>query len=274
MSSIRATVKNFFYKTGLVNILDKVLYEVAYLKNKKRNGAFRRENPTLPIPPDYFLYETYRLDYEQFFKDGELTAKEIVDAVHPYSKKKFSTILDWGCGVSRVTMHLHKFVEPKTEIYGCDINQEMIGFDKATFRDISFSIIPYTPPTNYNSSFFDFVYALSVFTHIEASFQKQWIEEIHRILTDQGVFLFTTHGSSFYSKLLPEEKKVLDKNGSFTKQFSKKGHRMMTTYNSKEAFTNLLYPYFEIMEFRDGKDDRSNQEVQDFWIVRKLQIEK
>jgi ubiquinone/menaquinone biosynthesis C-methylase UbiE len=269
MSNIRATVKNFFYKAGLVAILDKVLYKVAYLKNKKRNDAFRRENSTLPIPPDYFLYETYRLDYEQFFKDGELTAKEIVDTVRLHSKNNIGKILDWGCGVSRVTMHLHKFVGPDIEIYGCDINQEMIAFDKTNFQDISFSVIPYTPPTKYSNSFFDFVYALSVFTHIEATFQKQWIEEIHRILNEEGLFLFTTHGSSFISKLLPEEKKILDKNGSFTKQFQKKGHRMMTTYNSKGAFVNMLQPYFEVKEFREG-----TKEEQDFWVVRKLPTKK
>lgn len=269
MSSIRATIKNFFYRTGLVTILDRILYRFAYLKNKEKNKAFRRKHPTLPIPPDYFLYETYRLDYEQFFQDGELTAKEIVDAIAPLSKNDIGKILDWGCGVSRVTMHLHKFIGTNTEIYGCDINQEMIAFDKTNFTDISFSVIPYVPPTNYSNSFFDFVYALSVFTHIEASLQKQWIEEIHRILNDEGLFLFTTHGSSFISKLLPEEKKLLDKNGSFTKQFQKKGHRMMTTYNSKEAFAKTMQPYFEVKEFRQG----SNGE-QDFWIARKLPIEK
>lgn len=41
-----------------------------------------------------------------------------------------------------------------------------------------------------------------------------------------------------------------------------------------DAFTNLLYPYFEVLEFRNGKDDPSNEDVQVFWIVRKLQIEK
>jgi SAM-dependent methyltransferase len=267
MSIIRATVKNIFYKTGLVTILDKVLYGIAYLKNKKRNDAFRREHPTLTIPPDYFLYETYRLNYKQFFEDGELTAKEIIDAVRPYLQKDIGKILDWGCGVSRVTTHLHKFTGPKTELYGCDINEKMIAFDKTNFKNISFSIIPYTPTTGYNNSFFDFVYALSVFTHIETSFQKQWIEEIHRILNDGGLFLFTTHGRNFYLKLLSREKKVLEETGSFTKQFQKKGHRMMTTYNSKDDFIKMMHPYFEVIEFREGE-----KEEQDFWIVRKLPI--
>lgn len=269
MSSIRARVKNSFYKTGLATILDKVLYKVAYLKNKKRNDVFRKENPALHIPPDYFLYETYRLDYEQFFKDGELTAKEIVGVIQPYLKNDIDKILDWGCGVGRITMHLHKFVGSKTEIHGCDINEKMIAFDKTNFKDISFSVISYTPPTSYGNSFFDFVYALSVFTHIEASFQKQWIEEMHRILVDGGVFLFTIHGSSFYSKLLPEERKLLDRNGSFTKQFQKKGHRMMTTYNSKDAFARMMQPYFEVKEFHEGAEGE-----QDFWIVRKLPIKQ
>jgi SAM-dependent methyltransferase len=269
MKSIRATVKNFFYRTGLATFLDKSLYLIAFLKNRKANNAFRKEHPDLTIPPDYFLYETYRLDYKQFFDDGELTAKEIIDSVKPDLKNYPDKILDWGCGVSRVTMHLHKFVASKTEIYGCDINEPMIAFNKANFKNISYSVISYLPPAGYSNSFFDLVYGLSVFTHIEGCFQKQWIEEIHRILNDGGFFLFTTHGRNFYSKLLPREKKVLKETGSFTKQFEKKGHRMMTTYNSKDDFIKMMHPYFEVIEFREGE-----KEEQDFWIARKLPIEK
>ncbi|HMH24903.1 MAG TPA: class I SAM-dependent methyltransferase [Puia sp.] len=230
---------------------------------------FRAANPGLIIPPDYLLYETYRLDYEQFFKDGEATAKEIMDWTKIYISGELSGILDWGCGISRVATHVHKFTDAETSVYACDINARMIEFGKNHYPDISYSIIPYTPPTTYDSSSFDLVYALSVFTHIEATQQNLWIKEIHRILKDKAVFLFTTHGKFYDPKLLEPEKQFLDQNGFFTKSYSKKGHRMMTTYNSAGSFRSQLQPYFEILEFHDGASDPTRTGGQDLWIVRK-----
>lgn len=272
MGNFRAFTKDIFYRTRLAGVLDFILFQFAFFRNRKRNSDFRKENPDLIIPPDYLLYETYRLDYKQFFEDGEGTAKEIIAWTKDFVPTGPLRILDWGCGISRVVVHMRKFTSPGTSIYGCDINDRMIEFNRRHHSGIFFSNIFYHPPTNYDNGYFDFIYALSVFTHIEASCQELWIKEMHRILKDKAVFLFTTHGGLFYAKLLRGEKRQLDQNGAFTKAYRQKGHRMMSTYNSEAIFRKQLQPYFEVLEFHDGAADLRKTGGQDLWIVRKLPV--
>ena len=269
MSKYRAFIKNIFYRVGLVNVLDFLLFRASQWRNWKKNSFFRKTHPDLVIPPDYFLYETYLLDYEQYFSDGEQTAKEIIEWTKKYIPKKEIRILDFGCGISRVIAHVKKFAGTKALLYGCDINKKMIRFNQNHFKDIAYLTSPFTPPTAYEKGFFDLVYALSIFTHIRDSLQQNWIKEIHRILKEDGIFLFTTHGQYFYSRLLKSEKKILEKEGVFTKEFKKEGHRMMSTYNSEASVIKLLKPYFEILEFHDGAIDQTKTGGQDLWIVKK-----
>lgn len=272
MANFRAFIKDVFYRARLAGVLDYLLYQSAFLRNRKSNADFRQQNPGVAIPPDYLLYETYRLDYHRFFTSGENIAEEIISWTKNYAQPGPLQILDWGCGLSRVVMHIPKLAEPGSAVYACDINAQMIEFNQNTYKNVSYAISPYAPPTTYPNAHFDLIYALSVFTHIEASLQEAWVREIHRILKDNGVFLFTTHGKLFSSKLLPKERLLLDQTGAFTKAYQQKGHRMMSTYNSAANFRRLLQPYFEILEFHDGATDHTKTGGQDLWIVIKLPV--
>jgi SAM-dependent methyltransferase len=269
MGRFRTLLKDVFYKAGLVNVLDFLLFKSSQFKNKRRNECFRKQHPELTIPPDYFLYETYLLDYEQFYKDGELSAKEIIDWTGNYLNQKQIRILDFGCGVSRIVVHLKKFTNAELLLYGCDVNGKMIEYNRTSFKDIFYSTILFTPPTDYKENFFDLLYAISIFTHIPASLQGQWLKEIDRVLKVNGIFLLTTHGNYFKERLLKKEQEIFDKEGAFTKEYRKEGHRMMSTYNSPESFRKLLITHFEILEYYDGSIDMSKAGGQDLWIVKK-----
>jgi SAM-dependent methyltransferase len=268
MTSYRAFVKDIFYKIRLANVLDYLVFRSTYYRNRKKNAKYREMHPSAIIPPDYFLYETYRLDYEQFFVDGEETAREIMLWTSGYFDREPRRILDWGCGVSRVAVHVHKFATPGASVYACDVNEQMIEFNRRHYKDILYAVEGLEPPTRYESESFDLIYGLSVFTHIKASIQEAWIKELHRILSDGGILFFTTQGNAFISKLLAREKDIYELDGVFTKSYKKEGHRMMSTYNSGESVRRLVAPYFEVLEFHDGADV-TKAGGQDLWIVRK-----
>ena len=268
MSNHRAIIKEIFYKTRIVQVLDFFLYQIAWLRNRKKNYRFRKTHPDLIIPPDYFLYETYKLDYKRFFKGGEYSAKKIIEWTKKYFEQEPKRILDWGCGVSRVVIHIDKNTNQPL-LHACDINEQMIMFNKKHYTNISYSLINYNPPTNYEDEYFDLVYGFSIFTHIEGHIQEEWIKEIHRILNRRGIFIFTTHGRFFYSKLLRAEKDTFNKKGVFTKAYRQKGHRMMSTYNQPNNFKKIVEKYFEILEFHDGELEYEKIGGQDLWIVKK-----
>ncbi|MCW3087193.1 MAG: methyltransferase type 11, partial [Sediminibacterium sp.] len=160
-------LKYLIYKFHLAGWLDKALYHASGLRNKKANTAYRLTHPDLNFPPDYFLYETFRLDYRKFIEDGELTAKELLEWIHPYLPVKDPAILDWGCGAARIIRHLPALV-PGAALYGCDINEEMITWDKAQHGEIAFTTVNNFFTLPYAPTFFDIVYGLSVLTHISA----------------------------------------------------------------------------------------------------------
>ena len=265
---IRQIIKELFIKTNTLPILDKFNYVTAYLKNLRKNRAFKRFNPDFILPPDYYLYETYQLNYKQYKEDGEITAREVIDWTKQYLQEP-SSVLEWGCGVARVVRHIPRYISKNSKVYGVDINKQMIEWNSAHIRNVSFSINEYNPPTNFDDNYFDFVFALSVFTHIQYEFQSKWLKEIHRVIKDDGVFLFTTHGKSYDENLTAKKLRELDLKGFVTMEYKKAGHRMMSTHNRYEDFKRLVNTYFLILEYTDGAKHPDKIGGQDLWIVKK-----
>jgi SAM-dependent methyltransferase len=234
-----------------------------------KNISYAKKFPALIFPPDYYLYETYKLDYQQYIEDGDLSAKEIIEWTTKYLPHQQINLLEWGCGVGRTTRHLKNYLPASSNVFACDINEEMVCWNKKNINNITFSQINHRPPTEYSSLAFNVVFAISVFTHIDSKQQEKWVKEIHRILDVNGVFLFTTHGSYYYNKLLPKEREELNAKGTFTKRFNKNGHRLMSTYNHSDEFKIILENIFEIVEFYEGSKYFEKVGGQDLWIVKK-----
>ena len=265
--SLKATIKDTLHRLGLASLLDKLIFIQQGVKFRKRNSAFKKEHPNFKIPPDYFLYETHLLSYYNHMNSGDLTAKEIVDWSSEYIDN-IDNVLEWGCGVARVVRHLPKYLSKESKVYGCDINPSMIEWDISNIPDINFSLSSYLPPLTYRDNQFDVVYAYSIFTHIEAEYQLDWIKEIHRIIKPGGIFLFTTMGDRMLHQLLPYERRKLEAESIYTKSYKQKGHRLMSTYHVAKDFRQQITPYFKVLEFWDN--DYQKAALQDLWIVQRL----
>jgi SAM-dependent methyltransferase len=249
----------------LAEWLDRLLFRAALFGNRNKNNRYRQQDPQALLPGDYFLYETYQLDYQKFIEDGALAAREIIEWTKPWVSVPDPRILDWGCGVARIVRHLPALL-PGAALYGCDINEKMIEWDKANHPGIAFTAINNFTPIPYAESFFDLVYGLSIFTHINASKQADWIAELSRIIKPGGLLLITTQGSYYEKKLLQREKNILKETGVYTQDYSKQGHRMMSTYNKAEHFKTLFAADFSLLEFHAGETDRGKTGGQDLWI--------
>lgn len=265
---MKKILKKIFYKTGTVFILDKCAFLYAQLTYRKKNKLFKKANPSFKVPSDYFLYETYKLNYSEYKTDGELTAKEIINWAAPYLQK-CESIMEWGCGVGRIIRHIPSIYACNVRVTGLDINSNMIEWNKNNIDNAEFKLISYNPPTTLAASQFDLVYAVSVFTHIEIKYQLEWIKEIWRLMNDNGIFLFSTHGKRFDDKLDEADKTILYRDGGITKNYKQKGHRMMTTYNNAENFKIILSNFFEIVDFFDGTIYSEKFGGQDLWICKK-----
>lgn len=273
MKTARKLIKNIFVKSGTLSVLDTINYFAAFITNYSNNKHYKKLHPNFRFPSDYYLYETYRLDYQQYKEDGEVTAAEILEWTRKYLPQA-PVILEWGCGVARVIRHIPDLVDKNLSVYGTDINSTMIKWNVENISHVIFSVNDYQPPMKFNGNQFDLVFALSVFTHIEDQFQEAWLKEISRIVQTDGIFLFTTHGIKYDENLTRNQTEELKLNGSVTIKFKKNGHRMMNTYNDAGHFKNVIAQYFEVIEFYDGREFPEKFGGQDLWIARKLKLQR
>jgi SAM-dependent methyltransferase len=121
-------------------------------------------------------------------------------------------VLDWGCGPGRVTTHL---VSNGWQIDACDIDTEAITWCAGHIGGAAFRVTGLEPPLPYEDAAFDAVIACSVFTHLLASAQLDWLAEIRRVLAPGGILAASVHGqpaADTYMPLLPD---ILTDNGIF-----------------------------------------------------------
>lgn len=81
-------------KIGLMDDFDKVYFFYNKIRYNNKNNRFKRNNPLVKLPPDYVLYEAYKMDFENYFNDGRSTASQIVSQLSPYIFLHNSRILE------------------------------------------------------------------------------------------------------------------------------------------------------------------------------------
>ena len=120
----------------------------------------------------------------------------------------FQQILDFGCGCGRVLRFFRP--QPHQTLIGCDIDNESIQWCQQYLTKLAtFHTNAFDPPLPYAAASFDFIYSISVFTHLPESLQWAWLAEIHRLLKPEGIFITSIHGeqlvpAAYQAQILPE----------------------------------------------------------------------
>lgn len=109
---------------------------------------------------------------------------------HGYNPLTFNAILEFGVGYARLLRH---FVPFQASLYGCDVTGETIHWCNRNLGDIAkFETTNFDPPLPYADEKFDYIFANSVFTHIQYEDTHRWIDELHRVTTPGGCVI-TSH---------------------------------------------------------------------------------
>ena len=160
-----------------------------YYVSKETLGVVNFQN--FKVPPIDFR-NNYGNDEESYFNSGVEDAKAISEIIHRFLKNEKISVLDWGCGSGRVLGHISKYVN-SSSIWGCDINAQQIIWAQ-TFLDSQIGLTQCTtfPHLPFPDDSFDFIYSLSVLTHI-SDLPEMWLCEIRRILKPGGILYITIH---------------------------------------------------------------------------------
>jgi SAM-dependent methyltransferase len=175
---------------------------------ERGNWAAARRRPTRLFPAEATLPMPDRSLQEQVgppgvFHDVALTT---MGRLNIAGLRPDHDVLDIGCGVGRTARYLCDFLDADSRYEGFDVTPDLVRWCQKhitpRFPNFHFQYIPlfnsaYRPDRTlpsaadltfpYPDASFDFVFAHSVFTHLDLDASLNYLREIHRVLRPSGI---------------------------------------------------------------------------------------
>lgn len=266
---MKKQLKKLLQLLHLTKLFEYLRFKSKQVKQKKENKNFKIENPTITIPPDFYLYETFDLNYNKYYYGGLDTAKWLIDIIKDYKSLENISVLDWGCGPGRIVRHLPSLLPESSTIYGSDYNAEYINWCKNNITDIQFYTNQLSPPLPFKDKTFDIIYNISIFTHLSEEMHQKWMAELNRVSKPEAVIFTTTHGNNFITKLTPKEQENYNSGQLVTHSYQVEGNRLFAAYQPPEYFKNLIYKHgFKLLK-HDPRTVNYGKLKQDIWVFQK-----
>jgi SAM-dependent methyltransferase len=227
------------------------------------NYRFKKQWPAdrLPLPPPRLIYRvTGQYKIEPFLENGALGAKCIQDilAKNGSDIEGFQSILDFGCGCCRVMRHWSSLSHSR--LYGTDYNASLIEWCRDALPIAEFSVNPLQGRLEYKDGQFDFVYSLSVFTHLNLSGQRFWINEMRRVLRLGGYLYLTVHGMR-RSSMTREEQERFESGDLVVVGEEYTGHNACMAFSPEPYVRKVLAKDFTLVDFIPLGAEDSGQDV-------------
>lgn len=177
-------------------------------RSRLSNRRYLRSLPpqSIPLPPAQLLLDVAgTVDARWFIESGRLAFESMQQALSTqgFDITRRTCVLDFGCGCGRVLRHWP--VGAGITLHGTDYNPALIRWCEANVPVAIAQTNSIEPPLNYPDRAFDFIYALSVFTHLPEQMQTSWLDELARVLQPGGLLLITIHGTAYLPQLDPAE---------------------------------------------------------------------
>lgn len=273
-SLMRAAIKKFFVQLGIIHAYRRLKSCLVSFGPQvlSHNLAYRFHGAIdgFPLPPSYLIYLTINnpsiLDY---FRGGYITSRSMKRCLenNAIDLKGFKTILEFGVGCGRV---LREFPAMTTsELYGSDYNPKLISWCQRNLFCASFSLNQLEPPISYKDNQFDFIYLISVFTHLPEKIQHLWLKEFHRILSYNGYLLITLHGEHLRSQLTSKELALFEQHGYVERTIDSPGSNHYGTFHSRAYFERMIHGMFSLIDFSPGGGP--NHPYQDLYLLKRIQ---
>lgn len=106
--------------------------------------------------------------------------------------KAIVRVLDFGCGGGRLSRFLGQV--PSYSVHGSDINADHVLWCQANLDGVKTRQNGPNPPLGFEDNSMDFIYALSVFSHLTQQSMAEWLRDLARVADKGAILLLTTHG--------------------------------------------------------------------------------
>jgi len=253
MGSVKQSAKYILKNIGLYEPAHRIWINRPDVRLDLYNFGYRLAGAPdrLPIPPTR-LIKLVQINGEiaTLLRGGMLDEGSINNALlhNGYNIQQFERILDFGCGCGRILRQWAWVKGP--HFYGTDLNPELIHWCQARLDKIAdFKINGLVPPLDYPDDYFDFIYSISVFTHLSEQVQMAWMHELSRVLKKNGLLLITVHGLWRINDLTPEEQSRFNSGQLIVKYENLEGSNLCGAYHPESYVRNHLAKDFEVLYF-------------------------
>lgn len=254
--------------------LEPVIYHYVFRKDQRRfarsDKVFQTTHPHAILPPPRLRFDVIACSGAEYYHStGNIMAKQIQSVIQKWVASNTPAVCEWGCGPGRILFSLEALdAKKQMTLTGTDAFAPSIHWAQSVPGSrISFMLNKMEPPLALPDSSLDFVYAVSVFTHLSEKLTRLWFREIIRTLKPGGVFWFSTHGGTFHYDELDTGRQARLDRGEFV--------AIHSWHNGSQMYTGIHCPALmkaiissagaELLEHQPG----GNQKYQDAWIVRK-----
>ncbi len=163
------------------------------LQRLKEKNAVEGFNPIIHKNDIMFAFSMFNLSYHQpqavysYFFIGAMTVNNLKGILNKNSISP-QRILDFGSGYGRVSRFFPK-IFPDAEVSVSEVKKQALDFQQKSFN---FKTIHHTQDAGtFPEEKFDFILALSVFTHLPQTSFEAWMTKLVESLNPNGAMVFT-----------------------------------------------------------------------------------
>lgn len=132
------------------------------------------------------------MGHRRYLDGGDKDARQAASAAKRALGRDSIRVLEFASGYGRVTRHLRAAM-PLAEIAASDIHPQACEFIEENFGIHTY--VSSTDPSDLAvGGGYDFVFVLSLFSHLPDRTFSAWLSALYETLAPSGVLLFTTHG--------------------------------------------------------------------------------
>ena len=154
-----------------------------------------------PFPPPMLMQNTTGLTKDFDFASHGADFWIALSQASPKPLDEYASILDFGCGCGRLARMFKGYAG---HFSGCDIDRRHVEWCSTALEFMEVKLSSTRPPIPFADKEFEAVISISIFSHLNESSQDQFLQELRRVCSPDGLLFLTIHGSRALERAISE----------------------------------------------------------------------